>query len=391
MSGARRLRVCFVAPGAYGALSERPDLRHIGGAEVQQLLLARELSRRGHQVSFVTLDHGQRDGDRVGEIRVFKAYRAEAGLPVLRFTHPRWSGLVGAMGRADADVYVQRGAGVETGQVAAWCRLRRRPFLFASASDSNCERSVPRISRRERLLYRIGLALADGVVCQSEHQRRRLRECFGIEAVLARSCAEDPCAAGGAGRDRTPPRGGLRVLWIGRFSPEKRFELALELAARAPELHLDVVGGRAGKADYAEGLERRAKALPNVSLHGWVPHDRVGAYYDRAHVLLCTSAVEGFPNTFLEAWARGTPAVSTVDPDGLIEHEGLGAVAEGAERLHEALARLLREPGRWEQASQRARRRFLEHHVPSRAGDTYETLLDDLVARGSGGPTPAHS
>jgi glycosyltransferase involved in cell wall biosynthesis len=289
------------------------------------------------------------------------------------------------MRRAGADVYVQRGAGGETGQVAAWCRLRGRPFLFAAASDSNCERSVPRISKRERLLYRIGLSLADGVVCQSEHQRRRLRESFGIEAVLARSCAEDPCAAGGVGRDRTPPGGALRVLWIGRFSPEKRFELALELAARAPEMHLDVVGGRAGKAGYAEAVERRAMALANVSLHGWVPHDRVGAFYDRAHVLLCTSAVEGFPNTFLEAWARGTPTVSTVDPDGLIAHEGLGAVADGAERLHEALGRLLREPGRWTEASQRARRRFVEHHVPSRAGDTYETLLDDLVTRGSGG------
>jgi glycosyltransferase involved in cell wall biosynthesis len=191
----------------------------------------------------------------------------------------------------------------------------------------------------------------------------------------------------GAGRDRTPPRSKIRVLWIGRFSPEKRFELALELAARAPELHLDVVGGRAGKAGYAEALERRARALPNVCLHGWVPHDRIGGYYDSAHVLLCTSAVEGFPNTFLEAWARGTPTVSTVDPDGLIAHEGLGAVADDAERLHEALGWLLREPRRWTDASQRARRRFLEHHIPSRAGDTYETLLHDLVARGSGGPT----
>jgi len=383
VSASRAFRICFVAPGAYGALSERPDLRHIGGAEVQQLLLARELSRRGHDVNFVTLDHGQPDGERLGEIRVFKAYRVEAGLPGLRFAHPRWSGLAAAMRRAAADVYVQRGAGVETGQVAAWCRLRRRPFLFAAASDSNCERAVPRLSARERLLYRLGLRFARGVVCQSEHQRRRLRESFGIEATLARSCAEDPCP-GGVLPERTPPHEGLRVLWVGRFSPEKRFELALELAARAPELHIDVVGGRAGKAGYAEALERRAGALPNVTLHGWIPHERVGPHYERAHVLLCTSAVEGFPNTFLEAWARGTPSVSTVDPDGLIERDGLGAVAARAEGLHDALGRLLRDPARWAAASRRARRRFLDHHVPARAGDTYEAVLGALITRGSG-------
>src|SRR5712692_5386498 len=75
-----RPSVCFVAPNAYAALSEREDVAHVGGAERQQVLLGKELVRRGYRVSFVVLDHGQPDGEEIRGIRVFKCYRADVGV-----------------------------------------------------------------------------------------------------------------------------------------------------------------------------------------------------------------------------------------------------------------------------------------------------------------------
>ena len=49
---AQRPSVCFVAPKAYAALSEREDVPHVGGAERQQVLFAEELMRRGYRVDF---------------------------------------------------------------------------------------------------------------------------------------------------------------------------------------------------------------------------------------------------------------------------------------------------------------------------------------------------
>jgi glycosyltransferase involved in cell wall biosynthesis len=374
----RPLRICFVAPGAYGAIAGRPDLRHIGGAEVQQRLLARELVRRGHAVTFVTLDHGQPDGATHDGIRVLKMCGENAGLPGLRFLHPRWTSLWGALRRADAEVYYQRGGGVETGQVALFARRHRRRFVFATASDTNCVPELPDLPvAREKILYRFGLRRADRVVCQTETQRDLLVRNFQVGASLVRSCSEDPWREAAALRDR--PFEGPRVLWVGRFSPQKRPELLLELAALCPEVPFEVVGGRAGDGVYAAGLVSRAEALPNVTLHGWVRPDEVGAFYDRASVLLCTSPVEGFPNTFLEAWSRGVPTVSTVDPDGLIETKGLGAVGRTAPELSSALARLHAEGRTWSDSSRRARDHYVRTHTVGAVVDAYERLLGALV------------
>jgi glycosyltransferase involved in cell wall biosynthesis len=366
-----------VAPGAYGALAGRPDLRHIGGAEVQQRLLARELVRRGYAVTFVTLDHGQPDGIEHDGIRVLKMCREDAGLPGLRFLHPRWTSLWGALVRADADVYYQRGGGVETGQLALFTRRHQRRLVFATASDTNCVPELPDLPvARERALYRFGLRRADRVVCQTRTQQDLLARNFRVEAELIRSCSEDPrTGEAPPARDPKPPR----VLWVGRFSPQKRPELLLELAALCPELPFDVVGGQAGDGAYATGLAARARALPNVTLHGWMAPDEVGAHYDRASVLLCTSPVEGFPNTFLEAWSRGVPTVSTVDPDGLIQAQGLGAVGQTAPELKAALAGLHGESEAWSACSRRARDYYSKAHTVGAVVDAYARLFGRLV------------
>ena len=51
-------KICFVAPQAYPILSNT-NHNSAGGAEVQQVLLARELIKQGFEVSFVVGDYGQ--------------------------------------------------------------------------------------------------------------------------------------------------------------------------------------------------------------------------------------------------------------------------------------------------------------------------------------------
>jgi len=363
---------------AYGVISGRVPDGHVGGAEVQQKNVARELVRRGYEVSFVTLDHGQPEGEVCNGIRIHKAYDPRAGRRVLRFFHPRWTGLRRALARADADVYYQRGAGQETGQVAQWCRRHRRSFIYASASDLNCDPRLPDLTNpADRVLFRYGLRRATRVISQTHDQVKNFARHFGVDTVLIRSCCEDPCPP-----DFVPPAEAptpFRVLWIGRINRFKRPEWVLDLAQACPELMFDMVGAsREEEQAYVASLAGRQKDLANLAGHGRVPHERIGEYYARAGILLCTSVIEGFPNTFLEAWARGIPAVSTVDPDGIIGRFDLGCVGGSVAELAAAIRELAGDAARWRTCARNARRYFVENHTVKVAGDAYCRLLEEL-------------
>ncbi len=366
-------RICIVSHFAYGALTGGHH-GHAGGVEQQTTMLARWLTARGHDVSLVTWDEGQPDGERIDGVRVVTVCRRDAGLPGIRFFQPRWSSLVRALRRADAEVYYQNCGDYVTGQVAAWCRHNGRRFVYSVASDPDCDRAMPKLpAQRERLLYAYGIRHADAIIVQTRHQQHMLRENFGLDSVvLPMPCPilpQDAVASVQAGSDAP------RVLWAGRVSHVKRFDVLLDIAAAMPDVVFDVAGKSDIEDDYSRGLFARARSMRNVELHGLVPRERMAALYRSASVLLCTSDYEGFPNTFLEAWSLGVPVVSTVDPDGLLRSQELGAHVQSPAEGVSAIRELLGSPDRWGAISKRARERFEQFHVPEQALAPFERVL----------------
>ncbi len=370
--------VCFVALKSYGILADDPAVGQIGGAEVQQVLIARELARRGYRVTFVVHDYGQPDGVDCGGIQVFKKCPVDAGWPGMRFIHPQTTSLWQAMQRANADIYYQRGAGTETGQVAAWCRWRRRHFVFGIASDGNCDSGLSTLTTaRERMIYSYGVRRAC-VVCQTDRQLQALAAGLGIPATVIRTCTMEPARAQLV--EGLPNGVRPRVLWVGRFAAVKRPELLIDVAASCPEYDFDIVGAANAPTPYAEGIVNRAEALANVTLHGLVPHARIGTVFSRAVAVMCTSHWEGYPNTFLESWARGIPVVSTVNPDGVVVEHELGRVGTDVKELRQGLHDLLDSAETWLSYSQRCREFYLQHHTVARSVDAYERLFEQMTS-----------
>jgi glycosyltransferase involved in cell wall biosynthesis len=101
--------------------------------------------------------------------------------------------------------------------------------------------------------------------------------------------------------------------------------------------------------------------------------------YGRAKLLVNTSDVEGFPNSYLQAWGRGVPVITLIDPDGVIEREGLGVGARSAAEIPDAIRRLLRDPIAREAASDRCRafiaREYGEDKILAAYLETFERVL----------------
>jgi len=376
-----RPHICFVAPNIWPVFSRDPDNELIGGAEVQQSILARALVRAGYRVSMISVDFGQPQRVLLDGVMVHKAYRPDAGLPVLRFIHPRITALWRAMRAVDADVYYQRCSAMLTALVGVFCRRYGRHSIFASASDLDfAPGRQPIRYLRDRWLFERGLALVDRIVVQNATQRRDCRANYGRESTQIPSCYELPAARAAATGDC--------VLWVAsmRERDYKRPELFLELARRLPRRRFVMIGGAGGDAGNAcfERIRNEAAAIPNVEFAGFLPLARVEPYFDRARVLVNTSVHEGMPNTFLQAWARGVPTVAFVDTGARLRGEPVYRVVEQVEEAAREVERLFTDEAYWARASTRCREYFGSTHSTSKVLERFEGLLGELVRNPKG-------
>jgi glycosyltransferase involved in cell wall biosynthesis len=342
-------RICFVGLANLPVLVPEFEQHGVGGAELQQTLLAKALARRGFQVSMVVGDYGQQDGAVWSGVQTYKAAGLREGVPVLRFVHPRWTKLVAALRRAAADVYYVSPAGVQVGQVALWARRNGRRMVLRVASDADCDPARLLISLwRDRKLYEYGLRRADAILAQSVNQQELLRRNYGLDSSVVSSLVDIP--------DSTLPLGerDISVLWVSNIQQLKRPEVFLELARRLPTFPASMVGGAQPKTRHLfERVRIAASRVSNVTFHGPLPYRATQRLFDRARVFVNTSEIEGFPNTFLQAWARGIPVVSFFDPDGVVQREGLGHAVASVEEMAAAVQRLAVDPQVWGEASAR--------------------------------------
>ncbi len=101
-----------------------------------------------------------------------------------------------------------------------------------------------------------------------------------------------------------------------------------EIQHSFPEATLELVGG--GPLESEIRLLTRQLGIPGINFAGVASRDEIGGYYDRADIFINASRLDNMPVSILEAFAAGTPVVSTA-PEGmryLIEHERTGLLSE---------------------------------------------------------------
>ena len=181
-------------------------------------------------------------------------------------------------------------------------------------------------------------------------------------------------------------QGGVNILFVGRVSPNKRFEdliLTFYYFKRnvRPDARLLLVGATRGMEPYLEYLQALIKqlGLSDMIFAGHVSTEQLAAYYRCASVYLSMSEHEGFGVPLLESMHFGVPIVAykagavpeTLGGSGvLVTRKDYAKVAELIGLLVED------EPLRYKIIARQRER--LEAFLPGRIQHQLQRLLQDL-------------
>ena len=334
------MKICFVSLNIYPSLSQNKAIKTIGGAELQQIFIGKALRDRGYDVSYVTLDYGQPDGEVIDNLKIIKSFDPEEGIFGIRFYYPRLYKLWNALKRANADVYYVRCATFLPGILAIFCKIHDKKFYFAGAHDTDFIPHQLRFHiRRDKILYKYGIRHAHKIIVQSNKQKNLLWKYFRMNCAVIHNFFPFQAV-------QLPTSQRQYILWVSTIRSWKRPFQFIELAKAFPSEKFVMIGGPAeGKdASLFDKIRKMAAQVTNLSFLGFQPLDITESYFDKCKIFVNTSVYEGFPNTFLQSWNRGIPVLSYVDPDNVIRKNKLGLVVDSDRQLHESLSEFLSNP-----------------------------------------------
>jgi L-malate glycosyltransferase len=308
--------------------------RWIGGHSVQADLLMRHWKDDpAVEIHFIAID--PEIPGWLGRLRRVRYLRTMLRTPI--YVSALWNGI------KDIDIVHIFSASYWSFLVAvvpAWLigRLLRKPILIHYHSGEARDHL-----RRWRSAVSI-LSHTERLVVPSQYLVDVFRE-FGLNASVVPNIV--PCDEF---RFRRREPQGTALLCTRHFEPYYGVDLVVRAFARIkkefPAARLCLVG-KGSQEKEIRALVRQLN-LTDVQFAGPVEHREIGQFYDRADIFVNASWLDNMPVSILEAYASGTPVVSTA-PEGIQyivkhEHTGLLCTPGDWQQLAENTLRLLRDP-----------------------------------------------
>lgn len=366
------MKLAFINDSIYKYAAGDPSA--VGGAERQQWLLARALAAAKWSVTVAVTDElpiaARAVIDGVNFVGIGHGYGHvfSAWDRFFRAERPDWC--------------YWRGADYVLGPAVAIAKLAKVKTIFSTAFDTDV---WPRraLSRRAYCwpLYAWALLRCEKIFVQHIGQLSELPTQYRPRTSIVPSIATLPLAVK-SHYDRA-----VYVAWIGMLRQPKRPDLLVQIARKTPDMHFIVCGApnmHRSPVGFGEHVVSELQRLPNVNFMGQVSPERAQDIIANAALLLSTSDGEGFPNTFIQAWASGTPVVSLkIDPNQIIGRLSLGAVSGNIDNCIAEIRSLINSPGGREEVAIRARRYVETEHSEAAVLANFESAIGGVRSAGS--------
>lgn len=358
-----------------------PGVR-MGGAELQTAFLANGLAEHGHPTVFVATRAGADRTYRAGKVDVEEvAGLRTTGLKTFR------ARLTELFEQYRPDICYVR-IFPETAELAKICRRYRVPIVSVTCGGMETKSLLLGHHPRETLAHlRSGefwrhlnsfrcVATSDGHVCNTEEFAAMMRKHYPNRTIqtIYNSTVIPP-------ESETHLTPGKRVIWVNNFKRWKRPEWFIELAERLPNYDFAMIGDLYTNR-YGKSVRKRIESGPgNLHYLGRLPVEAANEEIRKSDLLIYTSMPEkeGFGNSFLQAWSRAVPTVSTFPLDGIPEREEIGRYAQDKECLVQIVDELMTDTESRMAMGRRAREYVCRDHQIDYMVNSYLTLFTDLL------------
>ena len=360
-----QVRLCIVNP-----------FQHGGGAEFQISLLVSALRQTGRYETYYLARHIDQtirpDGYTVVQIG------RDGRVPRFGYTMDLVP-LYRALREISPQVIYQRVAGGYTGICALYARRHRARMIWHVAHDTDvmpqtldAGRNFVR-RRLEKCSVEFAIPRADRIVVQTRDQRELLLQHYGrrADAVIGNFHPEP--------QEPIDKSGPATVVWIANLKLWKRPDVFVRLAQELRDLDgvkfLMIGDAPPSEGNWCATLLQSIASTPNLEYLGHRTQSEVNQLLARAWIFVNTSLHEGFPNTFVQAWLREAVVVSlTVNPDRVLDSQGVGVYAGTEEELVRAVRRLLADPAARAGYAERARGYARAMHSVRNVGGLVEMI-----------------
>lgn len=261
-------------------------------------------------------------------------------------------------------------------------RVKVVPVIHAIHTTSHTQTVTGRLNSNYTAILN-DLSRPDALVTLTQAQREDILSRFGNAPVLAIGHSYDSSVPRGdfSARDR------CKVVYLARYSPEKRHDLAIrafrKVVDRVPQatLHCYGLGNPSGPLlTNLRNLVAELDLAGSVHLHGWTSDGP--NIYEASGMSISSSQAEAFPLTLMESLFHGCPIVAFDVPYGpreLVRQAETGFLVPFAdeEAFADRVATILENEALHRDMSEAARRdagRFAMRHT----ADLWRDLLNRL-------------
>jgi len=311
----------------------KDDDHPVGGVANEWLSWIEGVKRSGNKVGVLTWEGAKKFINKDVDFDIIEAYDLHKGIKVLRFFYYTFPKFLMAIKHYNPDIILQNGVSNITFMGSIVSKILGKTFIYRVASDRSVDERIRKhLNIKGYNIFKMALKNTDIFLSQNEYQYTTLKQKFpdkkNIVIYPPFNLKNDMMNINESRRSY--------IAWMGNFRYEKNIAALVPIAKILPDVNFKVTGKPSSEMDKASlDAVEELKILQNVEFVGYIKKTEILPFVSKSIALLNTSYLEGFPTTFLEAWACGTPVITTknANPDFLITKHKLGNVANSYDEL----------------------------------------------------------